>query len=258
MRIGFVFLLLMACATPEPPVVGPWSGLAEQGQRVDVRARTGVFLKAQRLAMGQRAEGRLAVGKESAMHLEFFDPLGVSLLSWRISEGEMTVRVSRNKTVYRAKDANRVLLETTNGVVNLEGLVQLMMGRFHWLPSEVWQRVPRDRRARFQYFFPEGPRLVMVMDPLTEHIQALAVHDENNQQLLAVRYQWAEGRWPREVGLTLPPLELEIQLGFEDWKTFHAGPDRFAFAPPKGFLEKPMEEAWIDGLEQWASDQTAP
>ena len=248
-------LFWIGCArglSPEAPAQDPASVLEMTRARpivAAVRARLRLKLRSDALDLAGNTGGALILDRPGRGHLAVLGPLGSPLFTLNLDGLGVAATWPRDREHLVAVDAESVLRDATGGVLGLDDLLGLLVGD---LPlDDARTRAKRkleDGLVEVTLVGPSKTAVTAVLDPVRGTPVSIEATDRSGVLLIAVSYEPFEldpevGLMPTALALTLPALELDLDLKFKRWDRLDEVPDAFGLAPPDGFRSGSLEHA---------------
>lgn len=247
--------LALGCSSKKkrvaPPITQAATTLLDQARAREVpspvMARFSIKVRSKPLGLGGTTGGGLQVIRPGRGRIEIYGPLGGSLVSL-ISDGEaFSVFLPRDQRHLFAPDAEALVREATRGAVGLDDVLGLLVGDVPFGSADLRDvSILQDQTAvRATFVGPNDVAVALDLDPLTLTPSRLVARDAAGAELLGVVYEgWLplqEHLLPARVELTVPAVDLYIQLRYSTWKPAEDLLD-LSTAPPQGVVSEPLVE----------------
>jgi len=250
-----VLLLFVGCARRPALVTPPPTEVAAAHARpvpAQLQARFHFKVRSARLDLAGSTGGGLIVDRPGRGNLAIFGPLGAPLLTVQTDGVGLAVLTRQDRRHLLAEDAEEVLREVTGGVAGLDEILGLLVGVLPLEGSAVQsQRRVEQGGVQVSLAGPNDTAVVALLDPATATLSSLQARDAAGEVVLTAVYAPFAALdddgplMPTEVSLTVPSLDLELNLRFKSWRALDEVPAVFALNPPPGFTTEPLMDALL-------------
>lgn len=256
MRQALVWtLFVLGCTRTVPaPTVDATASLLEaaRARPVPRRAQARMALKVDSplLGMAGSTGGALILDRPGRGHLAVLGPLGGPVATAQTEGTGLALAMMGDHRHLVARDAAAVLRATTGDLLDLDAVLGLLVGELPLDPAQVkdQHRLP-DGNLEVVVEAPRGVHATAVLDQATATPVSLVVTDRRERTLASASYAPFEldaGSGmvlPTEVTLTLPDLQLTMQLRYKSWTFPETVPEVFSLEAPEGYASGPLELA---------------
>lgn len=190
--------------------------------------------------------GALIVRAPDQFRVEVNGPVGTPLLIVASDGHALNVYNAQNSTFYRGADAPAALAELTGGALALSDVVRVLTGQIPMPSAEVQSTGVDDRGVAVTLKAPGEALVNAHLSPKTATLADLAVV-MGGVSLVTLDYDKAvkvgRSRLPGGFDLSVPSLDLGVNIDIESWDELGQIPDVFTLKPPSGATEKDLIEA---------------
>ena len=241
---AFLLLLLASCGGKRAPTAS-WDATSvaaaawEREVPFALSAGYTISIDAPTLGVSGSTRGGLLVHRPGRFRLEIFSPLG-SPMVYIASDGKaVSLYLFSQNTWMGTNKAEETLRELTGGAAGLEDLISVMVGQLPFADADILGAERTDKGA-LQYIFgtPEGGRAEVELRENDLTTQSLYAFDESGKKVLTADYpdymRVGKSRLPEDVSITIPGINLSLELSFDTWDEIGIIPDSFDVpAPPQ-------------------------
>ena len=260
MRTALLIALLVvgACkkrVTPTGPALPEDALLSAMRARTvpdPVRARFNVKLRSKPLKIpAVSTGGGLVVDRPGKAYVAVFDPLNRPIFVAKSEGVGFAMENHHDKQWVFAEDAKAVLGKATEGAVELDDLVSLLLGLVPVDASTVRSRETVETGVRLVLDGPGGTTLTTVVDPALATPSSVIVDDAEGARVVTATYESFElydddvpdgPLLPSRVTIYVESVELTLDLRFKTWKALDAVPEVFGLVAPGGYEQLTLEE----------------
>ncbi len=269
---ALLFLLLASCGGKRAPTASWDAGsVAEAAWEREVpfalKAGYTISVDAPTLGVSGSTRGALLVHRPGRFRLEIFSPLGSPLI-YVASDGKAASLYLFSQNTWMGTDkAEETLRELTGGAAGLEDLISVMVGQLPFADADILSAERKDKET-LQYIFgtPQGGRAEVSLREKDLTTQKLNAYDESGKNVLSADYtdymKVGKSRLPEEVVMTIPGVNLTLELSFDTWDELGIIPDSFEVpAPPRSkqidllVLLQKAREAREEGVQPASLDE---
>ncbi len=211
--------------------------------KLTVKARSSL------LGIAGSTGGALFLDRPGRGHLAVFGPLGGPVMTAQTDGVGLAVAVMRDQRHLVAADAAEVVARATGEQLALDDVLGLLEGQLPFAEADIDDALRRDDGdLELTVRGVRGTRARVVLDDATGTPVSLAVSDRRDTLLFSADYAPFEpfgtdgALLPTAVTLTIPALDLVLELKARSWSVPEQLPDVFGLAPPDGFTSGPLEE----------------
>jgi outer membrane biogenesis lipoprotein LolB len=241
---ALLLLLMASCGGKRAPTAS-WDATSvaqaawEREVPFALKAGYTISVDAPTLGVSGSTRGALLVHRPGRFRLEIFSPLG-SPLVYIASDGKAaSLYLFSQNTWMGTKKAEETLRELTGGAAGLEDLISVMVGQLPFADADILG-AERTESGDLQYVFgtPQGGRAEVSLREKDLTTQSLNAYDEAGKQVLTADYndymRVGKNRLPEEVVMTIPGINLSLEMSFDTWDELGIIPDSFDVpAPPR-------------------------
>jgi hypothetical protein len=255
LRTWLLAALVVGCSRHHglPPAVEGQRAIldAALGRPIPPRLHAKLTVKARSPLLGVAGStgGALFLDRPGRGHLAVFGPLGGPVLTAQTDGTGLAVAVTRDRRHLVAADAADVIARATGERLAVDDLLGLFEGELPFAADDVQDaaRLP-DGDLAVEVRGTKGSRAHVVLDDRTGTPVSVEVTTRGDGPLFSAAYGPFEPLVdggplvPTTVTLTVPALELELELKARSWDVPTELPDVFGLAPPDGFTTGPLED----------------
>ncbi len=211
-----------------------------------MKAKFAIKLKSDPLGIAGSTTGGLVVDRPGRGRIEIFGLIGGTLATIAGDGAGLAIVIPSQKRYYSALDAEKVMREATNESAGMDDVLALLVGDF---PMDS-ARIDSVENAgvdgfRVKMRGPSKTTLGVWLDADRATLRRVVANNEKGEELLTAEYapyELQDGIWfPSEVVLTVPALELTVELRYKSWSALENAPAVFSVPVPEGFVVEPLE-----------------
>jgi hypothetical protein len=223
---------------------------AALGRRPPPRLHGKLTIKARSELLGIAGStgGALFLDRPGRGHLAIFGPLGGPMMTAQTDGTGLAVAMMREREHLVSADADAVLHQTLGEELGLDEVLGLLEGQLPFDEADITDALRRpDGDLELQVKAARGTRARVVLDDLTGTPVSIEVVGRGDEALFSATYApfepMVEGGplLPSAVTLTVPKLDLVLELKARSWDVPDEVPEVFGLAPPEGFTSGPLE-----------------
>jgi len=247
-----VALVAMACTPKKMRVVAP---LGTMGDVLDaararptanpVQARFNINVKSKPLGLAFTTGGGLFIDRPGHLYLAVLGPFGGPQLSVASDGAQVGVLVAREKLYMTASDMPALISQTSQGVLEMDDLLALLIGTFPFSEDEIHKTKSEttdsgEEMVRVDLQGPQRTEARMHLDGREATPRSLTVSGDGKTPLLEASWEpyhiTEAGRLvPSRLIVEIPQHDLTIDLRFKSWKPLEKVPDVFTVSAPEGY-----------------------
>lgn len=235
MRVGILLIALAACRKPVPPPVVSGDALAALQQEVadPLRGRFSFKIDAEPLGLKGSTGGALIVDRPGRLHFAVLGPLGAPLATAQTDGERASIELRRDQQHFWAEAVEQTVRDWTGGELGVDDVVGMFLGQVP-LPDSPTDLV--DGGETVSYSRGDAVTVTLAGSPLRP--SEVRIVDDGVERL-RLRYDGWEafdaGVLPSGWALTVPALELSLDVRFKSFEPIEQAPDVFGTAAPPGF-----------------------
>ncbi|MEN0068045.1 MAG: DUF4292 domain-containing protein [Myxococcota bacterium] len=241
MLFGIVTVGTLGCRKPLPPPVASDDPFAALRAPVldPLRARFSFKIDAPRLGLEGGTGGALIVDRPGRMHFAVLGPLGGAMATAQTDGAGASVVLRRQSQHFWVDSLDATVRGWMGEELGLDGVVGLFVGQVPLPDDPSTLRAADDGSHSYVRSQPgQGTMMVRLAgEPL--HPSEVRIDDANGQERLTLRYgefrSTDAGRLPKEWSLSVPSMELTLDVRFKSWEPLETAPEVFSTAAPEGF-----------------------
>lgn len=223
-----------------------------------LQARFGIKLKSKVLGMAGTTTGGLVVEQPTAsdagrVYFAILTPLGGPVFAITTDGTSLGILNAQDKVYVRGEGTQFIVGEEGTEQVDVDQLAALLLGRVAIQPERVTHRsrMDDDVLLHVRATGPGGTLLSAELDVRSATPRRLALLNDEGETQVQLDYgpfEVVDGMTlPSEVTLTVPSVELTVDLRYKSFKELDEAPDVFKVAVPEGYQELGLME-YIEGM----------
>ncbi len=231
------------CAAPEVPP-SPLDVALSRRVHGPVTTRASLQARSEVLGLGARSDAVIMLERPGRAHIGVLGPLGGARAALHVDGPTAAIRLPRTRRHVLAGDADRVLRESTGGLLDLDAAFGLLVGELpvSRLPPIADASDPSGRSGVFRG--PRGVRVVVEVEA-SGAPRAVSARAEEGTTLFSASWGPFAGdpgaRLPESATVRLPSLDLDLDVHFGTWTADPIPEAAFDVRAPEGWTEEPVE-----------------